>query len=67
MEARKEEYSEGTNARISEKVCSNVSPVKVITCRNVGTKHEYCKLKGSSCKLYHSVRNGHLFYRQVEC
>ena len=67
LEAKKEEYTEGSHGRISGSVCSNVNPVKVITCRNVGLKHEYCKLKGSSCKLYHSVKNGHLFYRQIEC
>ena len=40
MEARKEEYSEGRPYGISEKACSNVNPVKVITCRNVGQKYE---------------------------
>ena len=69
MEAKKEEleYTEGSHSIISESVCSNVNPAKVITCRNVGLKNEHCKLEGRSCKLYHAVTNGHLFYRQIEC
>ena len=63
MEAEKEAYTEGSHSIISESVCSNVNPAKVITCFNA----DHCKLEGRSCKLYHAVTNGHLFYRYIEC
>ena len=63
MEAKKEEYTEEYSEEHSESVCSNVNPAKVITCFNA----DHCKLEGRSCKHYHAVRNGHLFYRDIEC
>ena len=62
-----EEYMLGDHSHGDHEICTNIEPVTIINCHDVGSQEEKCKIVGKECWLEHSMENGRLFPGHTKC